>query len=72
MPVDIIGSLPPSQSFRTAVGYIRVSTDMQANEGLSLDAQRGAIEDYGKTHALRLLHIYQDVESGGKAARPGL
>lgn len=60
------------QSGRTAVGYIRVSTDMQANDGLSLDAQKRAIDDYCKTHELRLVHIYQDVESGGKADRQGL
>ena len=31
---------------RRAVGYIRVSTDMQATEGLSLEAQQSAIEGY--------------------------
>lgn len=72
MPTDITGSQSRSKSFRTAVGYIRVSTDMQATEGLSLDAQKCAIEAYCKTHELRLVHIYQDVESGSKADRQGL
>src|SRR3990167_5848255 len=57
---------------RTAVGYVRVSTDMQAAEGLSLDAQRNAIQAYCSMHGLRLIKICQDVESGGKAARAGL
>lgn len=57
---------------KTAVGYIRVSTTMQADEGLSLDAQRAAIEHYCAAHSLKLLSIYQDVESGGKADRSGL
>ena len=61
-----------ASSIRSAVGYVRVSTDMQANDGLSLDAQRRAIADYCKVHGLKLTKIYEDVESGGKADRPGL
>jgi len=57
---------------RTAVGYVRVSTDMQANDGLSLDAQRAAIKAYCEANDLRLISIYQDVLSGGRADRPGL
>lgn len=57
---------------RTAVGYVRVSTDMQANDGLSLDAQRHAIQAYCSAHGLRLFRIYQDIDSGGKANRIGL
>ena len=57
---------------RIAVGYVRVSTDMQANDGLSLDAQRHAIQAYCGSIGLRLLRIYQDVDSGGKADRVGL
>jgi len=61
-----------SASGRTAVGYVRVSTDMQAVDGLSLDAQRHAIQAYCSLNGLRLIKICQDVESGGKADRPGL
>lgn len=57
---------------RTAVGYVRVSTDMQANDGLSLDAQRAAIVSYCSSNELQLVQIFQDVESGGKADRVGL
>ena len=46
---DITGS---DKVVRRAVGYIRVSTDMQAADGLSLDAQTAAIEQY-----LSLIHI---------------
>ncbi len=57
---------------RTAVGYVRVSTSMQAEDGLSLDAQRAAIAAYCSNHDLQLIRIYQDVESGAKSDRAGL
>lgn len=57
---------------RSAVGYIRVSTDMQAADGLSLDAQTAAIEQYCAAHGYKLTRICKDVISGGKDQRPGL
>jgi DNA invertase Pin-like site-specific DNA recombinase len=57
---------------RKAVGYIRVSTDMQATDGLSLDAQTSAIEQFCSMYGLRLEQIHRDVLSGGKSDRPGL
>ena len=55
-----------SKSKKTAVGYMRVRTPMQSEDGLSLDAQRAAIVSYCNAHNLELLNIYQDVESGGE------
>ena len=66
---DIIGG---EVKVRRAVGYVRVSTYMQAAEGLSLDAQAAAIENYCTMHGLKLVRIYQDAMSGGKDQRPGL
>jgi len=60
------------QSPRRAVGYVRVSTDMQAAEGMSLDAQRSAIESYCAMMGIKLVKLCQDVMSGGKDVRPGL
>jgi DNA invertase Pin-like site-specific DNA recombinase len=57
---------------RRAVGYIRVSTDMQAADGLSLEAQQAAIEQYCNIHGYHLIKICRDVLSGAKAQRPGL
>lgn len=57
---------------KTAVGYVRVSTSMQAEDGLSLEAQRAAIIAYCTAHSLRLIKIYDDVESGAKSDRRGL
>jgi len=61
-----------SKQRRTAVGYVRLSTTMQADDGLSLAAQRAAIVAYCTSHDLQLLRIYQDVESGAKSDRAGL
>src|SRR4051812_9913592 len=63
---------PSNVKPRRAVGYVRVSTDMQATDGLSLDAQTAAIEQYCPLHGLKLHSIYKDVISGAKAERPGL
>jgi len=57
---------------RRAIGYVRVSTDMQANEGISLEAQQSAIAQYCALHGLKLVKVYQDILSGGKDRRPGL
>ncbi len=68
------GSVPQAGTvaIRRAVGYIRVSTDMQANEGISLEAQHAAIEQYCALHGLKLVTVCKDVLSGGKDQRPGL
>ena len=57
---------------RRPVGYVRVSTDMQASEGMSLEAQQSAIEGYCALHGIKLVKICKDVISGGKDVRPGL
>ena len=53
-------------------GMCAFLTDMQASEGVSLEAQQGAIRQYCELHGLRLLAIHQDVLSGGKSQQPGL
>ena len=66
------GSIGSELTQRRAVGYVRVSTDMQAMDGLSLDAQQSAIEAYCSLHGLKLVRICKDVMSGGNDQRPGL
>ena len=51
---------------RRAVGYIRVSTDEQAREGLSLDAQRARIKEYADQNGMELLRYYEDDGVSGK------
>jgi DNA invertase Pin-like site-specific DNA recombinase len=52
---------------RTALGYIRVSTDEQAERGLGLEAQRQRIRAYCDMKGLHLTTIFEDPGlSGGK------
>ena len=55
------------RSANQAVGYIRVSTTAQADEGLSLDAQRQRIEAAALLSGLELVEVVVDAGvSGGK------
>ena len=56
-----------------AVGYVRVSTEEQAREGLSLDAQEEKIRAYCTAKGWRLVRIYRDEGFSGKDLnRPAL
>lgn len=48
-----------------AVGYIRVSTIMQSEQGSSMDSQRQFIEDYCKTKNYICDHIYEEPARSG-------
>ncbi len=61
-------SAPP-----TALGYARVSTDEQAREGVSLDAQRSRIRAYCEAKDLQLVDVLVDDGISGKTLeRPAL
>jgi DNA invertase Pin-like site-specific DNA recombinase len=53
------------------VGYVRVSTKEQEEEGYSIPAQRELVEKFCKDRGYKLLKVFQDVESGGKQDRKG-
>lgn len=59
---------------KTAVAYIRVSTDDQVSEGVSLDAQEAKIKAWCLLNDYSLVNIFVDAGlSGGRADnRPGL
>lgn len=58
---------------KVAVGYIRVSTQEQAHEGVSIDAQRDKLRAYCKTMEIKLVQVYANEGiSGGTMERPGL
>ncbi len=55
-----------------AIGYIRVSTDMQAEKGTSLDNQVERIIDFCQKKGIFLENIYEDAGFSGKnTKRPG-
>jgi DNA invertase Pin-like site-specific DNA recombinase len=56
-----------------AVGYIRVSTDEQADSGVGLEAQRRAILGEASRRGWNLVEIFEDAASGKSLrGRPGL
>ena len=62
-----------TNSNKTAIGYVRVSTQEQVTDGVSLDAQRDRLRAYCKDHAIKLIDIKVDEGiSGGTLERPGL
>lgn len=55
-----------------AVGYTRVSTQKQADTGVSLEAQEGSIHSYCKTFGLTLVDMIEDAGKSAKTLnRPG-
>jgi DNA invertase Pin-like site-specific DNA recombinase len=55
-----------------AIGYIRVSTEDQAREGVSLDNQESKVRAYADLHGLELVDVIRDEGVSGKSLeRPG-
>ena len=54
------------------VGYIRVSTDEQADSGLGLASQRAAIATEATRRGWSLVAVHEDALSGKSLDRPGL
>ena len=49
---------------RPAVGYVRVSTVGQGESGISLAAQKAAIQKFAEAMGYQLIEIYEDISSG--------
>ena len=49
-----------------AIGYIRVSTEQQVSEGVSLEAQRARIENWCQVNGYELAEVYVDAGISGK------
>ena len=59
---------------KTAIGYVRVSAEGQASEGVSLDPQKARIEAWAAANGMQLAAVHVDAGiSGAKTAnRPAL
>jgi DNA invertase Pin-like site-specific DNA recombinase len=59
---------------KAALGYVRVSTEEQAREGMSLEAQRARITTWCELNGYTLLGMHEDAGLSGRRAdtRPGL
>jgi DNA invertase Pin-like site-specific DNA recombinase len=70
--MEITGKLKTESM--AAVGYVRVSTEGQAIDGVSLDAQRTRVEGWCTTNGFTLVALHIDAGVSGKRAdtRPGL
>ena len=55
------------------IAYLRVSTERQADRGVSLDAQRAKVNAYAELYDLELAEVIVDAGEGAKSLkRPGL
>jgi site-specific DNA recombinase len=50
-------------------GYVRVSTPKQGEHGVSLQEQKGAIEEYTRRHNLSVTGWYEETETAAKRGR---
>ncbi len=57
-----------------ALGYIRVSTEAQADDGISLEAQKAKVHAWADLHDCQLVDVFADAGISGSKAdnRPGL
>ncbi len=54
---------------QTVIGYVRVSTDDQVENGISLEEQRSRIRAYAVAHGLEVARIASDEGVSGKSLR---
>lgn len=51
---------------KQAIGYVRVSTEQQASEGVSLEAQKAKIAAWCAAHGYELVQVFVDAGISGK------
>jgi site-specific DNA recombinase len=55
---------------QTYIAYLRVSTEKQGSEGVSLIEQQRAIEAYAERHQLTITACYEERTTAAKRGRP--
>jgi len=62
------------KTLKTAVGYIRVSTEEQSREGISLEMQSVKVRQYAELNDLDLIDVVEDAGISAKSikGRPGI
>lgn len=63
----MVGSKASNSQHKVAIGYIRVSTEEQAREGISLAAQAAKIQVYAELHGMTLAALVKDEGKSGKS-----
>jgi DNA invertase Pin-like site-specific DNA recombinase len=63
---------PKARQAQKCISYLRVSTQRQGIDGLGMDAQRKAVEEYMQREGWLHVGEYVEVESGRNSERPEL
>jgi DNA invertase Pin-like site-specific DNA recombinase len=67
--IEAAGAPHSAPSF---IAYYRVSTDQQGRSGLGIEAQRAAVAAHVSQAGGRLIHEFEETESGKRSDRPQL
>lgn len=71
-PTKTVSTPNPEEPLRV-VGYVRVSTDKQAEKGIGLKVQRRKVRTYAELHDLELVELIEDDGHSAKSLdRPGI
>ncbi len=69
----VVGVMTKAPKGTRAIGYVRVSTEQQADDGVSLDAQQAKLKAYAFAMDVELVDIIVDAGASAKTLqRPGL
>ncbi|MGB1283345.1 MAG: recombinase family protein [Polaribacter sp.] len=62
--------LKETKKYKTAIGYLRTSSEGQGKYGTSLDSQKESIENFCRSNSIILINTYVDTFSGKDFKRP--
>jgi site-specific DNA recombinase len=62
----IVSTMQATTHLKQAIGYVRVSTERQAQEGVSIEAQTARIKQWCASNGYTLVQVYVDAGISGK------